>query len=210
MASNPKWCLGVEEWRATFANWIHRSDAPALLHASIFFDFRPLFGAHELSGALREWLNDNIKDNRLFLKCMAENALASRPPLGPVRDFVLSSGGAQAHTLNLKIKGITPFVDAARIFALYAGVSETGTLARLRGAARTWKMAAEEVEAWVAAFHFIQLLRVRHQHAQPSRDEVVGNRIDPEQHNALDRRILKEAFRQGRKLQAVIARYFEY
>ena len=210
MASNPKWCLSVEEWRATFANWIHRSDAPALLHASIFFDFRPLYGANGLSDELREWLNGSIKDNRLFLKRMVENALANRPPLGLVRDFVVASGGAQAHTLDLKINGITPFVDAARIFALYAGVSETGTAARLRAAARAWKMAPDEIEAWVAAFHFIQLLRLRHQHLAQTRDEAVGNRIDPEQLNALDRRILKEAFRQARKLQAVMSRYFEY
>jgi CBS domain-containing protein len=210
MAGNPKWCLSVEEWRATFANWIHRSDAPALLHASIFFDFRPLYGANGLGDELREWLNGSIKDNRLFLKRMVENALANRPPLGLVRDFVVASGGAQAHTLDLKINGITPFVDAARIFALYAGVSETGTAARLRAAARAWKMAPDEIEAWVAAFHFIQLLRLRHQHLAQTRGEAVGNRIDPEQLNALDRRILKEAFRQARKLQAVMGRYFEY
>jgi CBS domain-containing protein len=210
MASNPKWCLSVDEWRATFANWIHRSDAPALLQASIFFDFRPLYGAKELSDDLREWLNGSIKDNRLFLKRMAENALANRPPLGLVRDFVVSTAGAQVHTLDLKINGITPFVDAARIFALHAGVSETGTAVRLRSAARAWKMPADEVEAWVAAFHFIQLLRVRHQHTQQTRGERVGNRIDPERLNALDRRILKEAFRQARKLQAVMSSYFEY
>ena len=210
MASNPKWCQSLEAWRATFANWIHRSDAPALLHASVFFDFRPLYGAPELSDELRDWLNGSIKDNRLFLKRMAENALANRPPLGLVRDFVVASGGAQAHTLDLKINGITPFVDAARIFALYAGVSQTGTAARLRAAARAWNMASDEVEAWVAAFHFIQLLRLRHQHLAQTRGEAVGNRIDPEQLNALDRRILKEAFRQARKLQAVMDRYFEY
>ena len=210
MAGNSRWCQSLEEWRATFANWIHRSDAPALLHASVFFDFRPLYGANELSDALREWLNGSIKDNRLFLKRMAENALANRPPLGLVRDFVVASGGAQAHTLDLKINGITPFVDAARIFALYAGVSETGTAARLREAARAWNMASDEVEAWVAAFHFIQLLRMRQQHLAQTRGEEVGNRIDPEQLNALDRRILKEAFRQARKLQAVMSGYFEY
>jgi CBS domain-containing protein len=210
MASNPKWCLSVDEWRATFANWIQRSDAPALLQASIFFDFRPLYGAKELSDDLREWLNGSIKDNRLFLKRMAENALANRPPLGLVRDFVVSTAGAQVHTLDLKINGITPFVDAARIFALHAGVSETGTAVRLRSAARAWKMPADEVEAWVAAFHFIQLLRVRHQHTQQTRGERVGNRIDPERLNALDRRILKEAFRQARKLQAIMSSYFEY
>jgi len=83
-------------------------------------------------------------------------------------------------------------------------------VARLRAAARAWNLAPGEVEAWVAAFHFIQLLRLRRQHLALTQGETPGNRIDPEQLNALDRRILKEAFRQARKLQAVMARYFEY
>jgi CBS domain-containing protein len=210
MASNPKWCLSHEEWRATFANWIQRGDSTALLHATIFFDFRPLYGAAELCNDLRTWLNDTIKPNRLFLKRMTENALANRPPLGLVRDFVVSSDSGQANTLDLKINGVTPFVDAARIFALYAGINESGTTARLRAAARSWNLASSEVEAWVAAFHFIQLLRLRHQHRAQTNGEEPTNRIDPEQLNDLDRRILKEAFRQARKLQAVLGSYFEF
>lgn len=210
MASNPRWCQSLDEWRATFANWIHRADAPGLLHATVFFDFRPLYGAQELSDELRDWLNATARENRLFLKRMAENALANRPPLGLVRDFVTAAGGAQAHTLDLKINGVTPFVDVARIFALYAGVNASSTVARLRATARAWNLAPDEVEAWVAAFHFIQLLRLRRQHTAQTHGDAPGNRIDPEQLNALDRRILKEAFRQARKLQAVMARYFEY
>ncbi len=210
MAGNPKWCLSLEEWRATFANWIQRGDSLSLLHATIFFDFRPLHGATELCDELRAWLDGNIKQNRLFLKFMAENALANRPPLGLVRDFVVAAGGEQANTLDLKLNGITPFVDAARIFALYAGVSESGTTARLRAAARAWDIPAAEVEAWVAAFHFIQLLRLRRQHVAQTKGETANNRIDPEQLNELDRRILKEAFRQARKLQAVLGSYFEF
>lgn len=210
MASNPMWCQSLDAWRATFADWIHRGDAPALLHASVFFDFRSLYGASALSEELRGWLNTAARDNRPFLKHMTQNALANRPPLGLVRDFVVASGGAQAHTLDLKVNGITPFVDVARIFALYAGVNASGTVARLRGAARAWNLATDEVEAWIAGFHFIQLLRLRHQHEAQTQGEAVDNRIDPERLNALDRRILKEAFRQARKLQAVMARYFEF
>lgn len=210
MAGNPRWCQSLDDWRATFADWIHRSDAPALLHAAVFFDFRPLHGAKELSDELRNWLNASARQNRLFLRHMAENALANRPPLGLMRDFVVASGGAEAHTLDLKLNGITPFVDAARVLGLYAGVDASGTAARLRGAGEAWNLAPAEVEAWVAAFHFIQLLRLRRQHAAQTTGEPVDNRIDPERLNTLDRRILKEAFRQARKLQAVMGRYFEF
>ncbi|OGT87759.1 MAG: prohead protease, partial [Gammaproteobacteria bacterium RIFOXYA12_FULL_61_12] len=93
MASNPKWCLSLEEWQETFSTWIHRGDAQVLMHSSIFFDFRPLYGQEELAHRLREWLNHCIADNRQFLKLMAINALGRRPPLGIVRDFVLDSDG---------------------------------------------------------------------------------------------------------------------
>jgi len=61
---------------------------------------------------------------------MAANALRNRPPLGLVRDFVVESEGEHANTLDLKLNGSTPFVDAARVFALATGAEATGTAAR--------------------------------------------------------------------------------
>jgi CBS domain-containing protein len=205
MASNPQWCLSLEEWMDTFADWIHRGDAPVLLNSTIFFDFRPLFGKHELAHELRDRLNARIKDNRLFLKHMVQNALGNRPPLGLLRDFVVDGG-----TLDLKLNGIAPFVDAARIFALAAGSDETATIRRLRAACEAWHMEAAEVEGWIEAFLFIQLLRLRLQHEQSQAGATLSNRVNPDKLNSLDRRILKEAFRQARKLQALLEKYFTF
>lgn len=205
MASNPQWCLSLEEWMDTFANWIHRGDAPVLLNATIFFDFRALFGRHELADELRDWLNARIKDNRLFLKHMVQNALGNRPPLGLLRDFVVDGG-----TLDLKLNGVAPFVDAARIFALAAGSAETATIRRLRAACEAWQMEAAEVEGWIAAFLYIQLLRLRLQHEQCKAGDALSNRVNPDKLNSLDRRILKEAFRQARKLQSLLEKYFTF
>ena len=44
MASNPAWCLSASEWRQCFGRWIRAPLPEALLNASIFFDFRPLWG----------------------------------------------------------------------------------------------------------------------------------------------------------------------
>ncbi|MGD9786487.1 MAG: DUF294 nucleotidyltransferase-like domain-containing protein [Sulfuricellaceae bacterium] len=206
MASNPRWCLSGQEWKDTFADWIFRGDKPVLLHASIFFDFRALHGRADLAEDLRGWLQDKIKDSRHFLKLMAENALGNRPPLGMVRDFTVG----EDHALDLKLNGITPFVDAARIFGLYGGIGEASTIRRLRGAGEVWKLNSAEVEGWVEAFLFIQLLRLRLQHEQAGAGLPLSNRVDPDSLNSLDRRILKEAFRQGRKVQAVLGKYFQF
>jgi CBS domain-containing protein len=205
MASNPQWCLSLDEWMDTFAGWIHRGDAPVLLNATIFFDFRPLFGKQELAHELRAWLNAKVRDNRLFLKHMVQNALGNRPPLGMLRDFVVDGG-----TLDLKINGIAPFVDAARILALAAGSGETATIRRLRAACEAWHMDAAEVEGWIEAFLYIQLLRLRLQHEQCESGNELSNRVNPDKLNSLDRRILKETFRQARKLQAVLEKYFTF
>jgi CBS domain-containing protein len=42
MASNPMWCLSLEEWKRAFSSWISNGTPESLLHASIFFDFRSL------------------------------------------------------------------------------------------------------------------------------------------------------------------------
>lgn len=210
MASNPKWCLSLEEWENVFSDWIFRGDGTTLLNASIFFDFRELYGNEDLARTLRTWLHGKIKDNRHFLKKMAENALDNRPPLGLIRDFLLTKDSDNTQSLDLKLNGVTPLVDAARIFALAAGVSETNTAQRLRAAGQIWDMDSSKIEAWVHAFEYIQLLRLRLQHEQTNRNVPLSNRVDPDTLNDLDKRILKESFRQARKLQSTLEDYFTF
>ena len=209
MAGNPRWCLSLDEWRATFADWIQRGDAPVLLNATIFFDFRSLYGPEEPVHALRSWLNAEVRANRGFMRRMVENALGNRPPLGLLGDFVLSSTGTGG-TLDLKVNAAAPFVDAARILGLAAGSDTTNTVMRLRSAAAQWRMDSAEVESWVQAFLFIQMLRLRLQHSQRQKHEPLCNRIDPASLNDLDRRILKEALRQARKLQSKLETFFQF
>jgi CBS domain-containing protein len=87
-------------------------------------------------------------------------------------------------------------------------VTHTNTIQRLRLCAAKMKLHASEVEAWIDALLFIQVLRLRHHDEaieQGLSDDALDNRIDPEKLNELDRRILKEAFRQARKLQVRLA-----
>lgn len=199
MAGNPEWCLSEEEWRGKFARWIQSPEPKALLNASIFFDFRPLYGNEELSHSLRDWLLGASGKATLFLRLMTENALQCQPPLGLIRDFTYDNNKDFPHTIDLKMHGSRPFVDAARIFSLANNVAATSTAQRLRAAAEATNLGAD-VEAMIDGFYFVQLLRLRHQHDLNGND-AGANRIDPDELNELDRHILKEAFKQARKLQ---------
>jgi CBS domain-containing protein len=205
MASNPKWCLSEAEWRMAFAGWIAGGDPQAILHSNIFFDFSPLHGDVEPARALREWLAHEVAGNARFLRLMAENALANRPPLGLLRDFETGDDPAHPGTIDLKMRGATPFTDAARVYALAHGVTVTNTAERLLEAARRGAMPASDAQGHVAAFHFLQHFRLRHQHALMARGEEPDNHLDPDRLNDIDRRLLRECLRSAQRLQQRLA-----
>ena len=202
MASNPQLCLSVEEWHARFGSWLRSSTPQALLDATIYFDFRPIYGEEELAGELSEWLRHNIPSATLFLRFMAENALRARPPLGMIRDFSFDENKDYPHTIDLKASGARLFVDVARILALANGISATSTPERLRAAAEKGKVGRDDVGAIIDGFFFLQQLRLRVQ--QEGTPMGLANRVDPEKLNELDRFVLKEALKQAKKLQGRI------
>ncbi len=203
MASNPECCLSLDEWHQRFAHWIEQGTPDHLLKASIFFDLRPLWGDPGPAEALRDLILDKVAKNPRFRRQMAANALRAEPPLSLIQGFALSGKGERAGTIDLKLNGTTPFVDGARILALTCGVRDTNTLARLRGCAARKLIPADEAEAWGDAYAFILLQRTRtHQAQQRAGRQAADNRLDPDDLNELDRRILKEVFRQARKLQS--------
>lgn len=201
MARNPKWCLTLEEWRGVFAGWIRHPQPEALLNAAIFFDFRALAGEARLAGELRDSVLQAAAGNPAFRRALAETAIRVKPPLGLLRDFAPDASAAFPGTLDLKGYGARPIVDGARMLALAHGVAATSTAARLRAVAAAGALPQAEAGALVDAFHFIQMLRLRRQYLEAEVPAGAENRIDPERLNAIDRRVLKEAFRQALVLQ---------
>lgn len=206
MAGNPECCLSLQEWREKFGRWIDQGTPEHLLKASIFFDFRPLYGDPAPAERLRQWLAPQVERNSRFRRQMAATALNNRPPLGLLGDFRVASGrDKHPGTVDLKIHGVTLFVDGARLLALANRVTETNTVARLRGACEAGALSQDDTDSWIGAYEYIQLLRMRAHQRQAERNEPLSNHFDPDSLNSLDRRVLKEAFRAARALQSKLA-----
>ncbi|ATH80394.1 DUF294 nucleotidyltransferase-like domain-containing protein [Pseudomonas sp. KHPS1] len=205
MASNPELCLSRQEWSRRFAGFVLEATPENLLGSTIYFDLRAIWGPDEGCEQLREELLGRIGNNSLFQHMMAENALRHRPPVGRFRDFVVARSGADKDTLDLKVQGLTPFVDGARLLALANHISAVGTLERLRALVAKGVIEAQDGAAYEEAYHFIQQTRMQQHQLQARDEQPYSNRLDPDSLNLLDRRILRESFRQAQRLQSSLA-----
>jgi CBS domain-containing protein len=209
MASNPECCLSLKEWKKRFNNWIATPTPEALLNATIFFDFRHLYGDAELSDQLRSWLADACSGQKRFLHLMTENAMQRTPPIGFFRDFVVENNKEHPNTIDIKLSGVTLFVDAARVFALANGVTRGNTKQRLLIAGDLCKWPQSEVNAWVDAFSFLQSLRIRHQLETRRNGGHSHNRVNPYELNNLDRKFFLESLRQAGAMQKRLSSEFQ-
>ena len=131
-----------------------------------------------------------------------------QPPLGFFRQFVLEKGGEHRNTLNLKLHGIMPIVEIARIRSLAAGETRVTTRNRLHAAARAGELTEADAESLVDALDFIETLRLEHQSRQMAAGEAPDNYLPPSDLSPLARENLKAAFSQIRTSQAALMNRF--
>jgi CBS domain-containing protein len=208
MAMNPRWRVTVSRWKEHFTHWITVPEEKALMHANIFFDLRAIDGDAELVEEIKDSIRETARKNELFLALMAKNSMNFQPPLGFFRQFVLEKSGEHKNTLNLKLHGIIPIVETARIRSLAAGEMRVSTRNRLRAAARQGELTNADAESLIDALDFIENLRLEHQSRQMSAGEQPDNHLSPSELSPLARQNLKAAFSQIRTSQAALLNRF--
>lgn len=204
MASNPQWCMSEAAWQDTFRRWVEDPNPRTLRLASIFFDFRDIYAEADFLDHLREGLQASLEGNRLFLRYLAKNGLYNRPPLGFLRQFVVEKTGEHKNQLNLKLSGLTPVVDAARVMNLDLGGWSTNTLHRLDEARRQGIIKEDLARDLHEAFSFITILRITHHLEERAAGRQPDNFVNPEELNSLQRKMLKESFAVISRLQELM------
>jgi CBS domain-containing protein len=194
MASNPKWRQKSQVWRRYFDTWIDEPEPMALMLSSVFFDLRVVHGDSALLEGLQRENLAKSRANGIFLAYMVANALTHRPPLGFFRNIVLIHGGEHDKTFDIKLRGIVPIIDLARIYSLAEGIEQINTLERLRAAAGTGTLSNQGARNLQDAYEFIATLRVQHQARQLRAGTSADNFLATGELSQLERSQLKDAF----------------
>ena len=122
-----------------------------------------------------------------------------------MRQFVVEKSGEHKNKLNLKLKGLAPVVDAARVMGLDLGLRTTNTMARLEACADHKFIDPGFLSEIDDAYDFINFIRISHHLKARAEGEDMTNFIDPALLNSMQRKILKESFTVVSHLQELIS-----
>jgi CBS domain-containing protein len=201
MAKNPKWCQSLLNWKKYFHNWIYQGSPEDLLHSSIFFDFKGVWGDLELTDQLKLFLLNSVEKRAGFLRHLTENALHFKPPIGLFGKLVVEPKGEHKDSFNLKW-AMQPIVDLARIYSLKHGIVQTNTLTRLFRLYTKHVLTNKQYIDLIQSYNYVMHLRFLRQITTIIDEEKQpDNYINPSNLSYLDKAMLKEAFKKIEQFQ---------
>ncbi|MGD9079820.1 MAG: DUF294 nucleotidyltransferase-like domain-containing protein, partial [Desulfobacterales bacterium] len=208
MAKNPKWCQPLLNWKKYFHNWIYQGSNEDLLNASIFFDFRGVWGDLELTDQLKSFLLDAVQKRAGFLRHLTENALYFKPPIGLFGKLVVESDGEHKDAFNIK-SAMQPIVDLARVYSLKHGIVQTNTLTRLFRLYTKNVFTNKQYIDLVQSYNYVMHLRFLRQITTIIDEEKQpDNYINPNNLSYLDQAMLKEVFKKIEQFQKSLSAEF--
>lgn len=194
MASNPQYAMRQKEWLKRCHQWIDGGSPQDLLESSIFFDFRGLFGNQSLLKPIRDYVTQAAQATPRFISLLATNAMNWKVPLtlfGSIDTQTVEG----VEVLDIKRHGTALVVDFARIYALALGIEARGTHERLILIAKAKGYDEDKGKDWVAAFDYLQMLRLKAQLLQPQgKSHLSANQLPFESLSPVDRVVLKATF----------------
>ncbi|UFM66538.1 DUF294 nucleotidyltransferase-like domain-containing protein [Paracoccus sp. MA] len=204
MAVTPRWRQPRRVWRGYFRDWIAHPSPEAQMLASVMFDLRAIGGeAALLDGLQTETLRMAAK-NSIFVAHMISNALKHRPPLGLIGGFATARTGEHRNQIDMKLSGVVPVSDLARIYALQGQLTPVNTRARLVEAQGAGIISGSGARDLIAAYDLIQTTRLENQAAQIRAGERPGNHLSPAALPDFQRSHLRDAFVVVRGMQSAL------
>ena len=159
MAKNQKWCQPLSAWQKYFKEWITAPEPQNLLDATVFFDFRAIYGDEMITENLRKSIMEYISDNNLFLYHLAYNTYNTKHPH-------ISSGNilSDRNTDMIDLKSaVSPIIMFARTYSLQNGIISTNTIDRLNVLKEKHILPKDTVDEIIYTYNFLMKLRFRNQ-----------------------------------------------
>lgn len=102
MASNPKWCHSVEEWKKQICDWLSMASFETLRYFTTFFDARALVGDPDAVNSLKDYAFQKLKEEPYLYVRLLDNISHVKKGIGVLGQLLPSLEGKNHAQLNLK------------------------------------------------------------------------------------------------------------
>lgn len=208
MATNPQWCQPFSTWVKYFTKWMTEPAHKRSSNTSNFFDFRVGYGEEKLVVSLRNHVIDIGPRQDFFLRDITGHSLANRVPLSFFNNYIVEQNGEQKNRLDIKLRGLNPIIEFARLLSLKYGLRETNTISRLQALEEEGYIPVGLCQSAKKAYELQMQFRIIHQLKQIEDNVVPDNFIKPADMTEMERTMLKDAFSVIEKMQALLEKLF--
>lgn len=194
MASNPRWCLSVTEWKKLFAGWVVNGTPESILEVNVFFDIHCAYGEPRLVHALKSYMLDISAENPEFFIHFARNCLLYKAPLN-VLGHIRAEIRDGVRAINIK-HSLKPIELLGRLYALKNRVVEPGTIPRLIRLKEKKVITDQTFKDLVFIFDFLWQLRFKNQILTFGDLKRVNDDLDLDQLTEIERQNLRNVLSQ--------------
>lgn len=189
---NSFWCRSRDSWSKAIREGFE--------HHVTLTELRPLHGDAALTAELVRHVCSSIQRNSHLLRETGRSVATMPVALGFLGWFRVERSGEHYGMVNIKQLAWLPLVLNVRIMAIQSGITETGTLARLRKLLEEGKLGVELTERLIHAYHEITRLRVHSQIKSTPHDPF----LDPETLSSSQEHLFKGAVEAVVNLQKIV------
>lgn len=198
MARESKWRKSLDEWRDEVHGWVFSVENQTVMFCDIFYDFQPVWGDRALAEELRSMAMEKAAQSAFFLRYLAQNVAGMDGSIGLFGNFVTKQG-----RLNAKKFGLLPLVSAARMRAIRAHITATGTDERFAALKESGALHEDDLRDFVEVREIVLRVMLEQQLADIAQQIPASAKIDPKRFDKRTRARLKWAFRRLKTLKFV-------
>ncbi|MBD3581017.1 DUF294 nucleotidyltransferase-like domain-containing protein [Flavobacterium selenitireducens] len=200
IASNIVWCRSISDWVKQYQSWMTTPGEKSNEISPVFFDFELAFGESKLEEALLDVVYSNARRNSFF-DYLGNDALRKPPPLSFFKKFNVEEEGEHRNKFDIKLKGIMPLVDGARLLALGQNLRGiTNTYMRFKQLAMLEPKFSETYLSCAEAFLTLSKYRA----LEGMKYDSDGRYVNLEELSKIDKEKLKAALEPMRELEEII------
>ena len=183
---NPEFARTHRQWEAAARGWLSRPrQDDAVIKTCLLVDGRPIHGDLTLPEVARVFGDLRLHPSTMEV-LLAISVDRPKTPRGRWR----------RRQVDLKTQALLPITNVARWAALSVGATALGTQERLRAAAGSPVLTAEDAETLGDVFEIVQRMRLRHQLEHLDSGATPSDTMRPRDLSSIEASLLDEAIRE--------------